>query len=222
MDITCNLTNGSGSIAGANVFQVKVVCKQAFTIGGTVNGMTGTDIIIQNNGGENLTVSGNESFTFPNTLFNGETFNITILQHSTAQTCFVENESGIIANEIVSNISIVCTDQTSPTISFTPLAVPLGTTTPIVFQFNKSMNTNTLNLNGSFANFSHTKSWSTRSIFNDTLTLTPTTAWQSSGESSLTLSISDFFDVSVQENPYGTLYFAAIPASPNLRVITIL
>src|SRR5258708_1367667 len=68
-----------------------------FTIGGTVVGLTGTGMVLQNNGGDNLTIKpGGASipFTFA-TAVNGA-YAVTILTQpsSPSQTCSVSNGSG--------------------------------------------------------------------------------------------------------------------------------
>ena len=60
------MANGSGT-ANANVTNVQVACSNftmTYTIGGTVSGLTGTGLVLQDNGGNNLTVSANGSFKF--------------------------------------------------------------------------------------------------------------------------------------------------------------
>src|SRR5206468_3535659 len=58
---SCTVANASGMLAGANVTNVTVTCvTNTFTIGGTVSGLSGTGLVLQNNGGDNLTVLANE------------------------------------------------------------------------------------------------------------------------------------------------------------------
>src|SRR5438093_6030264 len=56
----CTVTNGSGTVGNSNVTNVQVVCRS--TIGGTTSGLVGT-VVLQNNGGDNLSVGGG-AFTF--------------------------------------------------------------------------------------------------------------------------------------------------------------
>ena len=61
---TCVITGGSGA-ATANVM-VQVNCSTGtFTVGGQVTGLTGTGLVLQNNGGDNLTVNQTGTFTTP-------------------------------------------------------------------------------------------------------------------------------------------------------------
>lgn len=78
-----------------------------YTIGGTVSGLSGT-LVLQNNGGDNLTLSTNGAFTFTTTLANGSAYNITILTQPTGQECELANESGTIVSANVTNVVVVC------------------------------------------------------------------------------------------------------------------
>jgi hypothetical protein len=78
-----------------------------YTIGGTISGLTGTGLVLQNNGGDNLAVSANGVFTFHAPVASGATYNVTIYARPSNQTCTVSNPSGtVIAN--VTNIQIAC------------------------------------------------------------------------------------------------------------------
>ncbi|MGA2902524.1 MAG: glycoside hydrolase family 16 protein [Candidatus Korobacteraceae bacterium] len=81
-----------------------------YTIGGTISGLSGAGLILQNNGSDNLPVSTNGSFTFSTPVASGSTYNVTIfLQPSSpAQSCAVTNGSGT-ANANVSNVQVACT-----------------------------------------------------------------------------------------------------------------
>ena len=49
---TCTIGNGSGTIAAANVSSVAITCATgAFALRGTVSGLAGTGLVLQNNGG---------------------------------------------------------------------------------------------------------------------------------------------------------------------------
>jgi hypothetical protein len=104
----CSITNGSG-LATANVTNVSISCSSKFSIAGTVNGLTGSGLMLQNNGLDNLPVSGTgtQQFTFP-TLVPG-TYNVTVLTQPSnpTQTCQVTNGTGT-ATANVTNVTITC------------------------------------------------------------------------------------------------------------------
>jgi hypothetical protein len=104
---TCVVTSGTGSIGSSNVTSVQVACTtNSFTIGGTVNGLTGT--LTLQNGGEMLTVTTN-GFTFTSPVLSGNTYNVMVVGQPSGQTCSVTaGASGTVANGNVTNVVISC------------------------------------------------------------------------------------------------------------------
>jgi uncharacterized repeat protein (TIGR03803 family) len=78
-----------------------------FTIGGTVSGFSGTGLVLQNNGGDNLTINQNGSFTFSSPVGSGQSYRITVLTQPAAQDCTVANGSGS-ANSNIVNVQVSC------------------------------------------------------------------------------------------------------------------
>ena len=124
---TCSVSNGSGTVSGANVTSVQVSCTAAVTyaIGGTVLGLMGSGLVLQNNGGDNLSITANGSFTFTTALINGTTYNVTVLIHpvNPAQFCSVSNGSGKVIGANVTNVQISCTAVTSYNVGGTVLGL---------------------------------------------------------------------------------------------------
>src|SRR5208283_3520066 len=94
----CTVTNGSGT-AAANVTSVAVNCVLAYTIGGTVTGLAGSGLILQNTGAEQLTINstnGNQAFMFVNPVPTGFAYTVTIFAQpkNPAQTCVVTPGTG--------------------------------------------------------------------------------------------------------------------------------
>jgi 6-phosphogluconolactonase len=81
-----------------------------YTIGGTVSGLTGTGLVLQDNGGDNLAVSGNGAFTFKTAVNSGAAYAVTVMTQpaSPAQTCTVASGSGT-ATANVTNVAVTCT-----------------------------------------------------------------------------------------------------------------
>ena len=82
--LPCSVTSGAGT-ATANVTNVQITCGNTYSVGGVVSGLQGSGLVLQDNGGNNLTVSGtgNPSFTFPVPLPAGSTYAVTIIFNST-------------------------------------------------------------------------------------------------------------------------------------------
>jgi hypothetical protein len=78
-----------------------------YAIGGTVYGLTGT-VVLQDNGGDNLTISANGTFTFLTTLTSGSAYSVTVLTQPSGQTCAVTSSSGT-ATANVTSVVVNCT-----------------------------------------------------------------------------------------------------------------
>ena len=108
----CVVTNGGGN-ASANVTNVQVACTVVavtFTIGGTVSGLSGTGLVLQDNGGNDLPVAASGSFTFTTGVASGGAYAVTVLTQpsSPVQNCVVTNGSGN-ASANVTNVQVTCT-----------------------------------------------------------------------------------------------------------------
>ena len=109
---TCTVASGSGAIASANVTNVAVTCTTnsggaTYSVGGSVSGLSGT-VVLQDNGGDTLSVSANGSFTFATQLPGGATYNVTVQANPSGQTCTVASGSGAIASANVTNVAVTC------------------------------------------------------------------------------------------------------------------
>jgi len=110
---TCTVTKGSGHVGMAAVGDVAVTCAtNSYTVGGSVTGLAGTGLVLQDNNGDDLTVaSGANGFTFPIKVASGAAFSVSIKTQPTApsQTCMVAGGSGTVMAGDVSSVSINCT-----------------------------------------------------------------------------------------------------------------
>jgi hypothetical protein len=108
----CSVTNAAGTIAGANVTNVLVNCVNSYTIGGTVSGLAGSGLVLQNNAGDDLSVTGT-NFTFATTLLNGAAYNVTVLTQPSSpyQICSLANAAGTVAGTDVTNIVVNCVNS---------------------------------------------------------------------------------------------------------------
>lgn len=108
---TCSTANGNGTIAGADVTNVTVTCATgAFALRGTVSGLAGTGLVLQNNGGDALPISANGAFAFPTPLASGAPYNVTVATQPSgpSQSCSVTNGSGTIGAAAVTNVTVKC------------------------------------------------------------------------------------------------------------------
>jgi hypothetical protein len=106
---TCIVARGSGNIADANVADVGVTCATGrFSIGGTVSGLTGTGLVLQNNGGNDLPISGDGPFTFENRLVDDATYAVVVRTQPSGQNCIVRNSTGTIRGANASDVEVAC------------------------------------------------------------------------------------------------------------------
>jgi hypothetical protein len=109
----CGVTaGGSGTVASANVTSVVVTCTtNTYTIGGTTSGLSGSGLVLRNNGGNNLSVSANGSFTFTTAIASGGAYSVTVFSQPSnpAQTCGVTaGGSGTVASANVTSVVVTC------------------------------------------------------------------------------------------------------------------
>jgi 6-phosphogluconolactonase (cycloisomerase 2 family) len=80
-----------------------------YTIGGTISGLTGNGLVLQDNGRDNLAVAaGATTFTFNGAIAAGGNYAVIILSQAANQSCTVSNGSGIVTNTNINSIDIVC------------------------------------------------------------------------------------------------------------------
>jgi Galactose oxidase, central domain len=105
----CAVTNGNGAV-NANITGVQVTCQTpSLAIGGTVTGVKGTGLVLENNGGDDLSITADGSFTFKTLLLNNAPYAVTVKTQPSgpSQNCTVSNGNGI-ATANVTNVQVVC------------------------------------------------------------------------------------------------------------------
>jgi uncharacterized repeat protein (TIGR03803 family) len=117
---TCTVAQGTGTTGSANVANVAVTCSanaaSTYSIGGTLSGLTpgsGIDVVLQDNGGDNLTLTANGPFTFATKLLTGASYAVTVNTQPTGQTCTVANfGAGTVGAANVTTVSVTCATGT--------------------------------------------------------------------------------------------------------------
>src|SRR3981081_3309832 len=104
--------NGSGCGYGGAI----LAPPPFYTLGGTVSGLAGSGLVLQNNGVANgSTIGRAANGTYPNltgdSLANGTAYNVTVKTQPTnpSQTCVVTNGMGAIQSANITNIAVTCT-----------------------------------------------------------------------------------------------------------------
>lgn len=110
---TCSVMQGSGTAGASNITNVQVTCAtNAYTVGGTVSGLSGT-VVLQNNGADDLSAGANGPFTFSTPVAQGAAYNVTVLTQPATQTCTVTNGSGTMGGSNVTNVGVSCALNTT-------------------------------------------------------------------------------------------------------------
>jgi N-acetylneuraminic acid mutarotase len=142
----CAISNGSGAAILANVANVAVVCStQNFTIAAAITGLPANgSLVLQLNGANNLSVSGNGAATFNMPLPSGSSYAVTVLTQPAGESCTVTNATGTVTTANISNVAVTCSPLT-----FTVGGTVSGLTATVVLEDNAADNLS-IAANGSF------------------------------------------------------------------------
>lgn len=128
--VTCTATDAAGN-ASQGSSTITVVAGR-FTIGGSVSGLAGSGLVLQDNAADDLGVGANGPFTFATALATGTTYNVTVKTQpaSPAQTCSVTNGSGTVGTAGVTSVAVACaTNVVVPSYVITNLGDLVGSAT---------------------------------------------------------------------------------------------
>jgi hypothetical protein len=81
-----------------------------YTVSGTVTGLTGSGLVLHNNGGDKLPVAADGAIVFQTKIASGATYNVTVFTQPTspAQTCAITHGSGTMGSSDVANVTVSC------------------------------------------------------------------------------------------------------------------
>lgn len=104
----CTVENPSGTISTGNVTDVAVSCVNVRAVGGKVTGLGTKPVVLQNNAGDNLTLSADGDFKFAKTVDEGAAYAVTILTQPSDRTCTVQNGAGTAAAVDIDDVRVTC------------------------------------------------------------------------------------------------------------------
>jgi hypothetical protein len=90
---SCVVSNGTGRLT-RNVSNIIVTCTNTYVVGGTITGLSGAGLKLQNNSIDDTPISANGTFRFKTEIVDGQTFNVSISTQPAGQLCHVANNSG--------------------------------------------------------------------------------------------------------------------------------
>ena len=109
---TCTVTNGSGTVASANITNIQVSCaaNPTYTIGGSITGLTAAGLTLtEATSGQTLSPAANAtSFAFASAVASGANYSVAVSAQPTGETCTVTNGSGTVASANITNIQVSC------------------------------------------------------------------------------------------------------------------
>lgn len=118
---------GQGIVSGANVNYLRVECTTTtYTIGGTVSGLVGSGLVLRNNGGDDLAISANGTFTFATPLADGSAYAVTVATQPSnpSQACSVSSGpgpqkgvidgTGVVSGANVTDLLVECVTTATP------------------------------------------------------------------------------------------------------------
>ncbi|GBD99378.1 tyramine oxidase [bacterium BMS3Abin07] len=82
-----------------------------YTVGGTVSGLSGT-VVLQNNGGDGLTITADGTFTFSTAIADGSAYSVTVKTQPATQTCSVANGTGTVSGANITDVTVTCSVNT--------------------------------------------------------------------------------------------------------------
>ena len=116
---TCSVANGSGTVGSADVMNVQVTCAaSAFSIGGTISGLTGSGLVIANGADQVSPASGATSFVFANRVASGASYSIAIAQQPSGQTCSVSGTYPATVGTSAVNVAVTCAAHATTSAAF--------------------------------------------------------------------------------------------------------
>lgn len=111
----CVLGGDTGTVGDADVRSVTVDCfTDRYVVGGTVSGVSGSGVLLQLNGGNDVRVSNAGTFAFPAPLASQTLYTATVKANPTGptQTCTVANGLGMVTDGPAKGIVVTCkTDE---------------------------------------------------------------------------------------------------------------
>lgn len=81
---------------------------ELYSVGGTVEGLIASGLVLQNNNNDELAISKNGNFVFPTELENGSDYDVTIESYPVGQTCYIEDGNGTINGTDITDVNVVC------------------------------------------------------------------------------------------------------------------
>ena len=111
--LTCTANNASATMPPGNVTSVAIVCAdQAYSVGGTITGLSSGGLVLANGGDTLALASGASSFTMPTAVAFTSPYDLAVQVQPTGLTCSVSNGTGLMGSAAITNIAVTCAANT--------------------------------------------------------------------------------------------------------------
>ncbi|MEL6548219.1 MAG: hypothetical protein AAFQ82_26565, partial [Myxococcota bacterium] len=190
----CTVIDGTGVIRASDA-SVSVNCVAASRVGGAVSGLSSGQLLLTNAATsltDTLSINTNGAFSFRIPVLSGEDYEVRVSAHPTTQSCTVDSDSDLraVATGVAGtgdrlDIQIRCEDNVIATV---PNTLILDQESELVLSFNREMNPDSLSLSGGMAARAAAQ-WSSATLPNDTLTVSPEPDWGVRGSSDLVVAV---------------------------------
>jgi 6-phosphogluconolactonase (cycloisomerase 2 family) len=107
---TCVATDSFGVVSDSAV-TVPVTCNtDTYSVSGTVSGLTGSDLVLQLNGTQDLPVTGDGRFVFPGSVLSGTQYAVTVRTQTSTyrELCAVTRATGIGTTVDITDVNVAC------------------------------------------------------------------------------------------------------------------
>lgn len=114
---TCQIDHGNGNMGNMNIDNIVVTCTTvSFAVGGTVAGLvgkgTGKALVLQLNGANDLTITSNGKFIFPDIrLPDGSDFSVSIKKTPAKRSCVIKPVSQAFDKDTLHIVSVTCSKK---------------------------------------------------------------------------------------------------------------
>ena len=110
--LTCTTQAASGTVGATDVTSIAVNCTPTlFGISGTLTGLTGAGLVLQNGGDSVSVAAGATQFTLPSHAA-GTAYAVSVKTQPAGQLCVVSAGSGTLGSQAVSDIQVACNGHT--------------------------------------------------------------------------------------------------------------
>lgn len=103
----------AGNSAGTTSFGVRITVFGRYTVGGTVSGLGGGNLVLTNNGADPITIDEDGPYLFPGRYVPGDNFDVAVATQPAGQTCTVTSGSGVFVNSDYHGAFVECMANSS-------------------------------------------------------------------------------------------------------------